>query len=648
MLSFAFDAEKETPESLKRRRAMLLALQPQFGNADTVGEGIGQALTGAAMGIGQWKANRAEKAGMKAGQDRWSGILGALSGGAQQPSVMPSSAPAATSAPAGGDAIRQGLIQRGLPEHVADAFVMNFQDESGLNPGINEAAPVVPGSRGGFGLSQWTGPRRQALEAFATERGVPASDTDAQLDYLMTELQGPESAAFQKIMASQDTGSAAAAIVNDFLRPAESHRAAREARYLGAGQPAQVASLDPSAGMSPQPAPNPQERIAQALGANNPGNIGMPDGQGGIMQATGDFPPAPSAGGIVPGTLNSSAAGAPHGAGRPGEIRQGSDGRNWQYVETTGMSNATGSQGWIPTSQGGGEPVQTAQSSPTMQQLMEAAGDPWLPESAKPVLKLMIEQELQKSDPVRRMQLEKGQLEIDQLRNPQSDPFTLSPGEIRFGPDGKQIATGGEKQRDLPSAVLEYEYAQTQGFPGTFQDWEASKKGGMSLQVDPETGAVTFQQGANIKPLTEGQSKDTVFATRAEGALPLIDKFGDALTSLPETVGGGVPVIGNYAKSSDFQQAEQAGKEFLQAILRKDTGAAITPAETSEYGSVYLPRPGDSPQLLAQKRVSRMRALEAIKAGMPAQAILMQERALANTNKKAPVVIDGYTIEEVE
>ena len=38
-------------------------------------------------------------------------------------------------------------------EHVADGFVMNFKDESGLNPGINEQNPIVPGSRGGFGLA---------------------------------------------------------------------------------------------------------------------------------------------------------------------------------------------------------------------------------------------------------------------------------------------------------------------------------------------------------------------------------------------------------------------------------------------------------------------------------------------------------------
>lgn len=170
----------------------------------------------------------------------------------------------------------------------------------------------------------------------------------------------------------------------------------------------------------------------------------------------------------------------------------------------------------------------------------------------------------------------------------------------------------------------------------------------MSLQTNPD-GTVTFQQGNNIKPLTEGQSKDTVYATRAEGSLPLLDQFGGALTSLPETVGGKMPIVGNYAKSPEFQRAEQAGLEFLQAILRKDTGAAITADETAQYGTVYLPRPGDSPELLEQKKASRARAVEAIKAGMTPQALLYVEQALSKERggAKSPVVMDGYTIEEI-
>jgi hypothetical protein len=139
--------------------------------------------------------------------------------------------------------IRTGLLSRGMAPHIADAFIMNFKDESGLNPGINEIAPTVPGSRGGFGLYQLTGPRRVAYEQFAKERGANPADVDAQLDFMMMELQGPESRAAKSIFAAPDTGSAAAAIVTNFLRPAEQHRNSRVAKYQGGGQQSQPQGL---------------------------------------------------------------------------------------------------------------------------------------------------------------------------------------------------------------------------------------------------------------------------------------------------------------------------------------------------------------------------------------------------------------------
>src|SRR5690606_17812418 len=107
----------------------------------------------------------------------------------------------------------------------------------------NEAQPLVPGSRGGYGLYQLTGPRRRAYEQFAAERGVPPSDIDAQLDFLMYELQGPESRAAQSILSAPDTASAAVAIVNDFLRPAPEHRQRRANAYMALGQGGNI--MDP-------------------------------------------------------------------------------------------------------------------------------------------------------------------------------------------------------------------------------------------------------------------------------------------------------------------------------------------------------------------------------------------------------------------
>lgn len=131
-----------------------------------------------------------------------------------------------------GDEIYKGLVERGMPEHVAKGFVINFRDESGLDAGINEINPLVKGSRGGFGLYQLTGPRRVEYEKFAEDRGVDPSNVDAQLDFLMLELNSKEKSAAEKIYNTSTSGEAAAAIVNNFLRPKKEYRDKRAKRYL--------------------------------------------------------------------------------------------------------------------------------------------------------------------------------------------------------------------------------------------------------------------------------------------------------------------------------------------------------------------------------------------------------------------------------
>lgn len=115
--------------------------------------------------------------------------------------------------------ILAGLVARGMPLHIAQGVVANMKAESNLQPGINEIAPLVPGSRGGFGLNQWTGPRRVAYEQFAANRGAPLDDLQTQLDFTMYELQGPERAAYEALQGAQDPLEAARIYSERFLRP---------------------------------------------------------------------------------------------------------------------------------------------------------------------------------------------------------------------------------------------------------------------------------------------------------------------------------------------------------------------------------------------------------------------------------------------
>jgi hypothetical protein len=133
-----------------------------------------------------------------------------------------------------------GLMARGIPPHIAKGITANMIAESRLDPGINEIAPVVPGSRGGYGLNQWTGPRRNALEAAAKARGVPVNDLDFQLDYTMEELQGPERAAFNALRGATTAEEAARLYSEKFLRPGVPHmetRLAHARRLAGQGTP---------------------------------------------------------------------------------------------------------------------------------------------------------------------------------------------------------------------------------------------------------------------------------------------------------------------------------------------------------------------------------------------------------------------------
>lgn len=222
------------------------------------------------------------------------------------------------------------------------------------------------------------------------------------------------------------------------------------------------------------------------------------------------------------------------------------------------------------------------------------------------------------------------------------DPTTYKVlGDYRTAPDAPKPLTDVAKLKsDLDAGLITEEQYKA----AVAKELQANN--GLNVTTNPD-GTVSVQQGgpagATMPKLTEGQSKDVVYLTKGAGALPALDQFGDSLTSLPETVGGMAPLVGNYAKSEGFQQAEQAGKEFLAAVLRKDTGAAVTKSEEDMYGAMYLPRPGDKPALLAQKKAARVRALKAIELGIPSAAILsMEQQGVALPGREQPAE-EGWT-----
>lgn len=99
-----------------------------------------------------------------------------------------------------------------------------------------------------------------------------------------------------------------------------------------------------------------------------------------------------------------------------------------------------------------------------------------------------------------------------------------------------------------------------------------------------------------------------------------------------------VPLVGNYAVGEDYQKYNQAKSDFINAQLRRESGAAIAPSEFESADKQYFPRPGDSPQVIEQKRANRRAAITAMgREGGPSyrpEATFREDGAIASTKPR--------------
>jgi hypothetical protein len=139
----------------------------------------------------------------------------------------------------------------------------------------------------------------------------------------------------------------------------------------------------------------------------------------------------------------------------------------------------------------------------------------------------------------------------------------------------------------------------------------------------------------SIKPnqgkLTEVQGKYALFATRADQANQTMDEVlnngyaallsstsaGSALdyvAGMNKTESPAMQLVYNQMKTPEGQKYYQAANSFMTSILRPDTGAAVTPGEFQLYGAIFIPMPGDGPEVIANKTAARKTATAALQA----------------------------------
>jgi hypothetical protein len=140
--------------------------------------------------------------------------------------------------------------------------------------------------------------------------------------------------------------------------------------------------------------------------------------------------------------------------------------------------------------------------------------------------------------------------------------------------------------------------ARSQG--RAFNNQRTLQREGQAFTASQNAAERAAQTG---RPPTDAQNRAQFFYSRAEPASKLIDRF-DSIDALDALAGKG-GMLRSWASSAEGRQLTQAGKDWAMAVLRQDSGGAISDEEMEFYFDTYLPRPGDDQQTLTQKRAAR-------------------------------------------
>jgi len=183
------------------------------------------------------------------------------------------------------------------------------------------------------------------------------------------------------------------------------------------------------------------------------------------------------------------------------------------------------------------------------------------------------------------------------------DPFTLSPGSVRFSPTGERIAA-------VPAAP-----SSASGEPLV----QVLENGVPVWRTRAQAVGQPAGGGAAARPATEGERKAAGFHGQMQQALATINALESQLTerdlyqiqSLPQE--GITGALNRGVMSDTAKRYIQAFNQFTEARLRPVSGAAIAASEYERDRATYGKQYAETPTLAAQRQAARTQALEALR-----------------------------------
>jgi hypothetical protein len=173
--------------------------------------------------------------------------------------------------------------------------------------------------------------------------------------------------------------------------------------------------------------------------------------------------------------------------------------------------------------------------------------------------------------------------------------------------DGRRVVVDARTGKEIGAAPETSPLVVNYGSPVAGVDEEGNP---VFFQPEKSGGAPSIVPGVRPSPkgMNENQAKAAGFADRIAESSPVLD-------TSPQSVGASILSEvpgGNFALDPSQQMFFQAERNFINAVLRRESGAVISDAEFANARKQYIPQPGDSGPVLEQKRRNRETVLRSL------------------------------------
>jgi len=217
----------------------------------------------------------------------------------------------------------------------------------------------------------------------------------------------------------------------------------------------------------------------------------------------------------------------------------------------------------------------------------------------------------------------------------QANPLDLQAKKQKLEMLKMEMQQGGQNPSEVDKEIAKIQQAEK--YKQTAEFYKTSDPVKAKVLMEKYNQAMSIGGG---KPPTEGQSNAAAFATRADESMGQMEKlvaggYNPAGITKAITTSGLFP---NVLKSSENQQQDQAQRNFVNALLRRESGAAISDSEFKNAESQYFPAAGDKPEVLAQKKQNMKTAIAGLRAsaGDAAMGNLESQRGNVGQSASAP------------